>query len=130
MAALAEELSTRAIGEGTVIAAKGAAALALGQPGGAAALGIGAGLVAAGLAGTFGASALSGYISGTAGARETSRAETRAPTTSVGAGRTTREGPETTVVQYFFGGPVFGQPDDAARAVAAMNDRGRELEGL
>jgi len=96
-----------------------------------AAAGMGIALAAAGAGGTL--------WSGGVQAKSAAAAETRAfnrsqderddttPRGSVGAGRAQSSGP--TVINYYFGGPVFGNQDDAARAVASMNDRGRRLEG-
>jgi hypothetical protein len=133
-ARIAERLSAEAIGTGTMLAMKyGAEFVGSGftNVGAAAAAGMGVALAAAGAGGTL--------WSGGVQAKSAAAAETRAynrsqqdqqdttPRGSVGAGRAQTGGP--TVINYYFGGPVFGNADDAARAVAAMNARGARLEG-
>jgi hypothetical protein len=133
VARIAERLSSEAIGTGSILVAEGLAKGAMGNPGGFVAAGIGAGLVAAGIAGTIG----SGVAMSTAGAAAETRAFNRAqrddvggeatPRGSVGAGRAQTGGP--TVINYYFGGGIYGSPDDVARAAIVLVDRGRRLEG-
>jgi len=127
---IGEALSQRAIGEGVILIGKGAGEAALGNAGGIAAMIIGGTMVSAGIAGTIGTGALGGYISGSrsAGPDTDDSPTTRAPTTNIGPGTT--GGDQQTIVNYYFGGPVFGNQDDAARAVSSMNERGRRLDGL
>jgi hypothetical protein len=90
----------------------------------------GAALIGLGAGGTIGASFGAGAINGMQRAednkrRDRERAQSQARTSSDNGARSS--GPATTTIVYNFGGPVFGNADDAARAVYAMNQRGAVL---
>ena len=133
-AGIAEKLSGEAIGQGTILMMRGAGEVALGNvPGGLAAIGIGGALVGLGVGGTFAGAIGSGYVSSTQQMRDAKArggagggVTTSAPSIS-GPGTTGTT--ETTIINYYFGGPVFGNEDDAARVVSLMNDRGNRLRG-
>jgi len=130
-----EYLSQMAIGEGSIMAIKGAAMLFALDPKGLPYLGGGLALMALGAGGMAGAEGAASMVGGALGVSRDSSgpdtggsATTRAPTTNIGPGTT--GGDQQTIVNYYFGGPVFGNQDDAARAVSSMNERGRRLDGL
>lgn len=124
-----EYLSQMAIGEGAIMAIKGAGMMVASPAAGAPYLAAGLALMGLGMGGMAGAAGIAGAIAGTPSTAGTGEASTtRAPTTSIGPGTATRSS-EPTIINYYFGGPVFGNEDDAARAVTHMNERGRRLEG-
>jgi len=124
--------SAMAINTGSIMAIEGAGMLAAGQLQGGGKLAAGLALLGLGAGGMAGAESVSAAVfgGGSSDGPDTgsTAATTRAPTTNIGPGTT--GGDQQTIVNYYFGGPVFGNQDDAARAVSSMNERGRRLDGL
>jgi hypothetical protein len=122
-----ERLSMEAMGTGAKLFAEGIAAAAMGNPGGFVAAGIGAALFTAGASGTIASGSMLARAGAAAETREYNRRDDPDPPGAAGPGRQVTGG--ATVVNYYFGGPVFGNRDDAARAVRDLNKRGAALGG-
>jgi hypothetical protein len=123
LASTMEMLSQVAIAEGAIMLIKGIGSKDYGR---AAA---GTALIGLGIGGMAGSAAIAARFGGGAVQVEAptgGNAVALASPTMIDSGARVA-GPQQTVINYYFGGPVFGSYDSASRAVASMNKRGQYL---